>query len=343
MKSKLGIWLGLSVLLLQGCASTPKNTRIETMQNFTSAQDLIVQKQLNGTTGTSRAYIYDWGQQQTGAEPESLYPRKYLSQYCHANGGKFSLLHRSNLNLVKDNNSRKILAANSSVKQGIGAYQCDQGVGKSWIVSIEPVAESKSSEMDKAAIRSVNLQTRIMSLEESKNFYSKNNIALNAVSKRVVTNQTSTKNNKHLIEKDMDTKKEVDLKREADAKKELEAKKETKNSNEPQLKSSEKVAETPQSQQLKYYVAARKDLTKGQNQIVACNNAEKAYSYGKLYNTNGSNVYAESGVLVAKCLTHVSAYKSRFSNPKARAVGILQNLATNQNHAGAKNMLKQIQ
>lgn len=334
MKSKLWLWIGLNVLLLHGCASTPKN-HADSMQLFASPQDLIDQKQLNGATGISREYIYDWGQQQPNIEPESLYPRKYLSQYCHANGGKFSLLRHSNLSLIKDHSTKKILASHPNVKQGIGAYQCDYGTEKSWIVSIEPTAQRKN--LDQNATSVVSLQTRIMTLEETKTFYSKANPVSAISPKKGVSNPSSTKNMKH------QTDKEIEAKKEADLKKEIDAKKETKPAPIVSIKTPEKVTETPQSQQLKYYVAARKDLSKGQNQIVACNNAEKAYSYGKLYNTNGSNVYAESGVLVAKCLTHVSAYKSRFSNPKARAVGILQNLATHQNHAGAKNMLKQIQ
>ena len=51
---------------------------------------------------------------------------------------------------------------------------------------------------------------------------------------------------------------------------------------------------------------------------------------------------AESGVMVARCLTNVPGYSQRFSNPQDRAKRILQNLAANQNHAVAKHMLKQI-
>ncbi len=105
VKSKLWLWIGLNVLLLHGCASTPKN-HADSMQLFASPQDLIDQKQLNGATGISREYIYDWGQQ-PNIEPESLYPRKYLSQYCHANGGKFSVLRHSNLSLIKDHSTKK--------------------------------------------------------------------------------------------------------------------------------------------------------------------------------------------------------------------------------------------
>ena len=325
---------GIIALTLNGCASVQKN-KSEVVLNFASPQELITQKQLNDGNGSAKDYIYDWGAQATQNEPESLYPRKYLSQYCHAHGGKFSLLYRSHLGLVKDHSSRKILASNSNVKQGIGAYQCQTNQGQNWIVSIEPVTEHKSN--DQTATRLVSLQTRMMSLQESKNFYNKTNVVSETTSKKIMSNPPLMKNTKPVTEKEIQTKKDVNLK------KELEAKKELKIASETQIKSSEKVTETPQSQQLKYYVAARKDLAKGQNQFVACNNAEKAYRYGKLYNTNGSNVYAESGVLVAKCLTNVPAYKSQFNNSKARAIGILQNLANNQNHAGAKNMLKQIQ
>ncbi|MDN5418453.1 MAG: hypothetical protein L0G09_13550, partial [Acinetobacter sp.] len=104
----------------------------------------------------------------------------------------------------------------------------------------------------------------------------------------------------------------------------------------------EKTITTPQSQQMQLYISARKELGRGQNQINACNNAERAYNYGRLHGTSGINVYAESGVLVARCLTNVPSYSQRFSNPQDRAKRILQNLAGNQNHAVAKHMLKQI-
>ena len=104
----------------------------------------------------------------------------------------------------------------------------------------------------------------------------------------------------------------------------------------------EKIVTTPQSQQMQLYTSARKDLGRGQNQINACNNAERAYNYGRLHGASGINVYAESGVMVARCLTNVPGYSQRFSNPQDRAKRILQNLAANQNHAVAKHMLKQI-
>lgn len=99
---------------------------------------------------------------------------------------------------------------------------------------------------------------------------------------------------------------------------------------------------TEQQQQMQYYVAARRDLGKGQNQVNACNNAQRAYNYGKLQGTDGTKVYTESGMLVARCLTSVPAYKNRFSNSKAQATRILQNLSNNYNHAGAKHMLGQM-
>ena len=102
------------------------------------------------------------------------------------------------------------------------------------------------------------------------------------------------------------------------------------------------LADTPQQQQMKYYVAARRDINSGRNQVEACNNAQRAYNYGRLPGSAASNVYAESGMLAARCLTSIPSYSSRFSNPKAQAQRILQNLAGNHNHAGAKHMLKQM-
>ena len=101
-----------------------------------------------------------------------------------------------------------------------------------------------------------------------------------------------------------------------------------------------RVVETPQQQQTRLYVAARRDLNSGRNQINACNNAQRAYNYGKLQGAEGTRIYTESGMLVARCLMGVSNYRSRFPNSDAQAKRILQNLANNYNHAGAKNMLR---
>ena len=103
-----------------------------------------------------------------------------------------------------------------------------------------------------------------------------------------------------------------------------------------------RVVETPQQQQTRLYVAARRDLNNGRNQINACNNAQLAYGYGRLRGNTGVNAYAESGMLVARCLTSIPAYSRRFNNADDRAKKILQNLASSYNHAGAKQMLKQL-
>ncbi len=43
-----------------------------------------------------------------------------------------------------------------------------------------------------------------------------------------------------------------------------------------------KAVETPQQQQAKLYVAARRDINSGRNQVAACNSAQRAYNYGRL-------------------------------------------------------------
>ena len=100
--------------------------------------------------------------------------------------------------------------------------------------------------------------------------------------------------------------------------------------------------ETPQQQQMKLYVAARRDINSGKNLNNACNNAQRAYNYGKLQGTEGTRVYTESGMLVARCLSSIPVYANRIPNSKVQAKRILQNLATNYNHTGAKNQLRQL-
>lgn len=316
-------------IALHGCTSIDSFSS-DSVKNFTSPQELIVQKNINAANGRAKEYVYSWGPKQSNKDPQSLYPRKNLNSYCSAKGGKFSLLHKSSMNLVKNQWDKKLLSSYSSVKQGIGAYKCAQSDGQSWIVSIEPIAERKLD--DASGTRMVALQTKIMTASDAQKIYSSANSSNNAGIKKAVVSNQSTKNSKN---------KGITLK-EVEVKKEVETKKETKPAPELPVKRSAPVAETTQQQQLKFYVAARRDLNSGKNQGTACNNAQRAYNYGKLQGTDGTKVYTESGMLVARCLMNVPSYRSRFANSKEQAIKILQNLANNYNHAGAKNMLRQL-
>jgi hypothetical protein len=323
------ILIGGVGIALHGCTSID-SFNSDSVKNFTSPQELIVQKNINAANGRAKEYVYSWGPKQSNKEPQSLYPRKHLNSYCSAKHGKFSVLHKSSMSLVKNQWDKKLLSTYSSVKQGIGAYKCVQSDGQSWIVSIEPVAERKLDDGSEA--RMVALQTKIMTALDAQKFYSSANSSNNSAAKKTTINNQTAKN----------TAIKAVTPKEVEVKKELEAKKETKPTPPLPVKRSVPVVETPQQQQLKYYVSARRDLNKGTNQVAACNNAQRAYNYGKLHGSNAANVYAESGVLVARCLTSIPSYSSRFSNSKGQAVKILQNLANNYNHAGAKHMLNQL-
>ena len=244
------------------------------------------------------------------------------------------------MSLIAASWTKKLLSTYSSVHKEIGGYQCVQQDGQRWMVSIEPVAERKLE--GSAETRVVSLQTRIMSADELKKFYggSISNSSSKTTKVDNQSNKTATVNT--TAQKKAEEKKASQLTnptRTAPA--EILAKTAEKEPEAP-VKPVERIVDKPQTQQMKLYVAARKDLNKGQNQINACTSAEKAYNYGRLYGSSGVNAYAESGILVARCLTSVPAYSRRFSNPKARATNILQNLANNQNHTGAKHMLSQL-
>ena len=332
MNFKTLLGMGAVGIALHGCTSFKGFHSEDDMSQFASPQQLIIQKNINHSNGAAKPYVYSWGKQKNEYEVQSLYPRKYLSQYCSAQGGKFTLLHKSAMTLVTDRADKKRLMASAHVKQGIGAYRCIQANKKQWIASIEPVSES-ALEQDKTA-RVVLLQTQLLSAEQAKKLY-------NPVQPAPISTKKANSNdqkNKAVTNK-VATQKEPDP--QLEVKKEDETEATFKTPFEPTVKEALQILETPQQQQLKAYVAARRDLNKGKNQVNACNNAQLAYNHGKLKATNGS-VYKDSGMLVARCLTNVPIYSSRFSNPKAQAVKILQNLANNHNHAGAKHMLKQI-
>lgn len=310
--------------VLHGCSSMNALTS-DPLQNFSSPQDVIDKKNINENNRSAKEYVYDWGPRYPNQQIQSLIPRSSLSNYCLAQGGKFTLFQRSSMHLVKEAGSRKLLNTYSSVKQGIGTYYCNQSDGQQWYVSIEPLSERK---LDNAS-RVVNLQTKLMTLDEVKKFYSKVNTTLTIPEKK--QSSVNTKVAAHTVTK-LSPVKVVDEKKQTLP--EVEEIKEKPPVN--------RIVSTPQSQQMQLYTSARKDLGRGQNQINACNTAERAYSLGRLRGESGINAYAESGILVAKCLTNIPSYSRRFANPDDRAKRILQNLANNQNHAVAKYMLKQM-
>ena len=319
-------------IALQGCASMG-GFSTDAFKSYSSPQQVIDQKNLNNNNGTAKDYVYYWDPKQGQQNVQSLTPKLTLAAYCTAKGGKLKQVHKSSMKLIKDKWSHKLLSTYSSVQQGIGAYQCLENNGSTWLVSIEPVAEKKLAKDSET--RLVALQTKALSLDEINQFYGMKN----------VTEKNNTQNQKNVITQKKDDKKTLEKKQDKKTEeKKIEEKKldDKKVNNQQTITPSVKVTVSPQTQQMQLYAAARKDLGRGQNQINACNNAELAYGYGRLRGNTGVNAYAESGMLVARCLTSIPAYSRRFNNADDRAKKILQNLASSYNHAGAKQMLKQL-
>ena len=304
--------------LLFGCATVDQYSP-NSVKHFASPQELIVQKKLNQPNGAAKEYVYYWGPQRKEQPAESMLPRKYLGSYCQSQNGRLTLAYKSSMSLVKSAWSKKLLNSYRDVKQGIGAYRCVGNHGENWIVSIEPVAERQLEQRGEARV--VSLLTKIMSEDEARRFYRATSESAKAGPKATPSNPKTT--NKTKV---------AEVKEKTEEKKEPVA---------AAVKTApSRVVETPQQQQTRLYVAARRDLNSGRNQINACNNAQRAYNYGKLQGAEGTRIYTESGMLVARCLTSVSSYRSRFPNAEVQAKRILQNLAKNYNHAGAKNMLR---
>ncbi|ATO18382.1 hypothetical protein BS636_01185 [Acinetobacter sp. LoGeW2-3] len=315
---------------------------------FHSPQELIVKRGINQPDGKAKEYVYLWDQKQHSNSTQAMYPRSIVTQYCHEQGGKLSLLYKSKFSLVGDSAQRTRLAANRGVVQGVGAYKCTMDdLAESWIVSIEPVSERQPEKNSKT--RNVRLLTRLMETAEAHNFYRAAASTPNPAKKQLnVAKATVTPIAKTTVAakpatelKDHDRKEQdrKELERKELAKVEAE-KKEQKPVTVATPRAT--VVETPQQQQMKLYVAARRDINNGKNLNNACNNAQRAYNYGKQHGTEGTRVYTESGMLVARCLTGISTYSSRFPNAKGQAQRVLSGLATQYNHAGAKNMLRQL-
>ena len=301
--------------VLQGCTSLG-NIAQAPFTNIASPQELIVERKINDTDKNSKEYVYHTVGVKNEKDIEVLYPRSMFSQYCQAHGGRFTQTQKSSFSLVKDPWAKKLLRTYNSLKQGTGAFRCQLNNGEQWSVSIEALSERKLPNSNDTRV--VNLQSKVLTEPAPRS------MAPITPSKKAVTKAPAIK---------------AEVKKEEESKKEVEPKKENKVEVPPKAV---KAVETPQQQQAKLYVAARRDINSGRNQVAACNSAQRAYNYGRLPGSDASNVYTESGILVARCLTGIPSYSSRFSNPKGQAKYVLQNLAKNHNHTGAKNMLKQM-
>lgn len=317
--------MGFVPVIMQGCASlntTPLNAGIspQSVRHYVSVQDLIVKQQLNQSNTQPKEYVYDWGPTTQYKAPQSLLPKHYLSAYCEAKNGKFSLKHKSRMDLVKDKWAKKLLMTYGAVTQGIGVFQCIQKDGTRWMVSVEPVSERKRDANQDTRV--VALQTKVISASEAQRMYTGRQVLESSVQNRSAVTAPVVVPVKATPVKPVEVKAEEEKPQPTVA---------------PQTS-----RETVQQQQQRLYLGARRDILRGQNQLAACSQADRAYRMGRFYNSSGPNIYAESGILVAKCLTTVSAYQQKFMNPKARAKTILQGLVNTQNHAVAKHMLQQL-
>ena len=306
-------WLLSLGLFFQGCA-TSKGFNQASLHKYATPQDLIVDKKLNHSATEGRAYVYDWGLPKKDRATEVLVPRKYLGSYCQSQGGRLTLAYKSQMSQVKNSNSVKHLSQQNDLTQGIGAYRCVNQKQASWLVSIEPISDVKATNQGQ---RSVILLTQVMTEQEAKNLYKpvvkKTEVAKKATAKAEIKEESKVKQEEKKVQLPVST-----------------------------VKPTAKISETPQQQQTQLYVAARRDINANKNVVNACNSAQHAYNFGKLQGTEGTKVYTESGMLVARCLTQISSYATRFPNSQAQAKRILQNLANNYNHSGAKNMLSQM-
>ena len=320
------IMSSMSLVILSGCASTaslkPNLDFRDMFRGTQSPEDVINKKSLNQSNGQAKAYVYDWGPQKNEKSLEVDEPKNYLKSYCDAKEGKFNQIYKSGLQSVKDSWQKKMLNSYSVIKQNTGAFECVQKDGQRWVVSIEPTGEAKRAK--DSEIREVRLLSQVMTKAEAQKFYTGKAPATSAPAKPVAavpvstTAKTPAKPNETKV-----TPAKVDEPKE-------------------EVKVVEKDAETPAQAQQRLYLAARRDLMKNQNQVAACQSAERAYNYGRVYNPSGPSVYPEVGVLFARCLTTVPAYSKKFANPKGRAKTILQELVNNYNHAVAKHMLQQL-
>ncbi|MCP5774175.1 hypothetical protein NL389_30600, partial [Klebsiella pneumoniae] len=135
---------------------------------------------------------------------------------------------------------------------------------ESWIVSIEPTSERQ---IDKTSqTRSVRLLTRVMSPSQAKNFYrpTKARVALEQTKSASIKTMTPPKTPAAKTTNELKESARKELERKELERKELQRKElEKKEAEKKQLAAASAratVAETPQQNQMKIYVAARRDI-----------------------------------------------------------------------------------
>lgn len=320
MPHKKIVYISVLMSALCGCTTTMEKKNSISFKNYSSVEAMIVDRRLNQSTTQGKDYVYDWGPHVGNQQPQTQQPKQAATSYCAVKGGELQQLYGSHFAFVENNWSKKLLATYASVRENIGVYQCKQKDGQQWIISIEPIAERKLSQEQESRV--VTLFTQVITPKDAEKIYAKHQkksiLAVPIVESKAATNVNTVKSTPV---------------------KPAEVKKEDKAVPEP---TKEVVKETVQQQQQRLYLGARRDLNRGVNQLAACNQAQQAHNLGRFYNSSGPNIYIESGVLVAKCLTTVPAYQKKFVNPNARAKTILQEIVNLQNHTVAKHMLNQL-
>ncbi len=315
------LYLGTVTVLMYGCASTGGGGAYSGFKKYGSIQDMIVQQRLNESEERGKEYVYDWGPHAGNKQPQSMQPKRDAYTYCSVNDGVFKQVYTSYMPKVSNAWTKKLLATYSAVQDNIGVFHCIQKDGQQWTISIEPIAERKLSQEQE--VRLVTLLTQVTTLTDAEKIYAKHQKKSTLAVPIAIETKVATS---------VPTVKSTPVKP-------VEVKKEDKPVPEPVQ---EAAKETVQQQQQRLYLGARRDLNRGANQLAACNQAQQAHNLGRFYNSSGPNIYVESGVLVAKCLTTVPAYQKKFVNPNARAKTILQEIVNLQNHTVAKHMLNQL-
>lgn len=180
--------LGLSSVFFHGCMSIDK---IDTaaVQGFSSPQELLAAKKVNGRNGKGEDYVYYWGSGTDDThDPESLYPHRYLTRYCESKSGKFERLYKSEQDLT-GRSYGDFWQKHKNVTQGIGGFKCTQANGQKWFASIEPVGH-RFMDSRQYDIRYVKLLTEILPEQELKKKY-KDEESFKAIVRDVTDNKVS--------------------------------------------------------------------------------------------------------------------------------------------------------
>lgn len=153
--------------VLAGCA-TPENIKPQDMSNFSSPNEVIVAKNLNGKEGIGKESLLTMSaiSNTIDGNSDAFLPYGYMEKLCLSQGGQFSQVAKTTFKELKKDVYE--LPAYAMIRERMGTFKCAKASGD-WNVAIEP-QYSRISGDGATAMVFVTVKTRIVDEASVQNF-----------------------------------------------------------------------------------------------------------------------------------------------------------------------------